>query len=297
MRRRTLISAGAGALFLSACGRNTVAPAQSPAVAKTMLGPDPSRPRTLQAAVDGAWRSPADRQRDVWRHPVQTLEFFTVRPGATVVELWAGAGWYTEILAPFLASTGGKLYEAQFQPRPDDPAAQLVIEDFKTRFLGKPSLYGRPELTAFGPTSGALCPPGSADVILCLRNFHNWMGAGLAEKALKDALAALKPGGVFGVEEHRAPDGAAQDTVAADGYVQQRYVVQLAEEAGFKLDAASDINANPADHHDHPFGVWTLPPTRRSSPRGEPANPNFDHSKYDAIGESDRMTLRFRKPA
>ena len=289
-RRLWLAATGAAVLSggLAACGRKVAAPPGAAVGA--------GRAMTLQTAVDGAWRRPEDRKRDAWRHPVQTLDFFGVKAGATVVELWPGGGWYTDILAPFLAATGGKLYEAQFQPGPDDPAAQQVLDGFKARFLAKPSLYGQPEITAFGPTSQALCPPGAADSVLFLRNFHNWMGAGLAEKVLKDALAALKPGGVLGVEEHRAPDGPAQDPLASNGYVQQRYMVKLTEEAGFKLHAVSEINANPKDTHDHPFGVWTLPPTRRSSPRGQPDNAAFDHKTYDAIGESDRMTLRFRKP-
>jgi predicted methyltransferase len=142
-----------------------------------------------------------------------------------------------------------------------------------------------------------VAPAGSADLVLFLRNLHNWMAAGLAEKAFRDAFAALKPGGALGVEEHRADPAAVPDVMAASGYVPQAYVIQLAQEAGFTLAAASEINANPKDDHNHPFGVWTLPPVRRSSPRGQPADPNFDHSKYDAIGESDRMTLRFVKPA
>jgi predicted methyltransferase len=123
------------------------------------------------------------------------------------------------------------------------------------------------------------------------------MAAGLAEKAFHDAFAALKPGGVLGVEEHRAKPGGVQDPMAGSGYVQERYVKQIAKEAGFDFAGSAEINANPKDTHDHPFGVWTLPPERRSSPRGQPADPNFDHSKYDAIGESDRMTLKFVKPA
>ncbi|CAN5240410.1 class I SAM-dependent methyltransferase [soil metagenome] len=306
-RRRWLTGSAAlattGALSLTgglaACGRKapvrTTAPAPKPGGATAV---DPNHPDALAAAVAGPWRTATDKRRDVWRHPAETLAFFDVKPGATVVELWPGSGWYTQILAPFLAATGGKLYAAQLQtPSADDPASAQVVDDFRTRFTAKPALYGKPEITTFGPTSGPLCPQGTADAVLFLRNFHNWMGAGLAEKVLKDALAALKPGGVLGVEEHRASDGGAQDPLAATGYVQQRYLVQLAQEAGFKLEAASEINANPKDDHDHPFGVWTLPPTRRSSPRGQVPNPKFDQRPYDAIGESDRMTLRFRKPA
>jgi predicted methyltransferase len=141
-----------------------------------------------------------------------------------------------------------------------------------------------------------VAPAGSADLVLFLRNLHNWMAAGLAEKAFRDALAALKPGGVLGIEEHRAKAGGLQDPMAASGYVQEAYVRQLARESGFQSAGASEINANPKDDRDHPFGVWTLPPERRSSPRGQPPNPAFDHSRYDAVGESDRMTLKFVKP-
>jgi predicted methyltransferase len=142
-----------------------------------------------------------------------------------------------------------------------------------------------------------VAPAASADLVLFLRNLHNWMAAGLAEKAFRDAFAALKPGGVLGVEEHRADPAAVPDVMASSGYVPQAYGVRLAQEAGFALAAASEINANPKDDHNHPFGVWTLPPVRRASPRGQPADPTFDHAKYDAIGESDRMTLKFVKPA
>jgi predicted methyltransferase len=171
-----------------------------------------------------------------------------------------------------------------------------MTQAYRARLAAAPNLYGAPQITAFGPTSGPVAPAGSADLVLFLRNLHNWMAAGLAEKAFRDAFAALKPGGALGIEEHRADPAAVPDVMAASGYVSQAYVVQLAQEAGFALAAASEINANPKDTHDHPFGVWTLPPTRRSSPRGQPPTPGFDHAKYDAIGESDRMTLKFVKP-
>ncbi|MFZ4606249.1 MAG: class I SAM-dependent methyltransferase, partial [Caulobacter sp.] len=135
-----------------------------------------------------------------------------------------------------------------------------------------------------------------ADLVLFLRNLHNWMAAGIVDKAFKAAFAALKPGGVLGIEEHRAAPGQVQDVLAASGYVQQAYAIQLAKEAGFILAGASEINANPKDTKDHPFGVWTLPPTRLSAPRGQPPKPGFDHAKYEAIGESDRMTLKLVKP-
>jgi predicted methyltransferase len=153
------------------------------------------------------------------------------------------------------------------------------------------------EITAFGATSGPVAPAGSADLVLFMRNLHNWMAAGIAEKAFRDAFLALRPGGVLGIEEHRAKPGEVPDVLAESGYVDQAYAIKLAQEAGFQLGAASEINANPADTRDHPFGVWTLPPVRRSSPRGQAPDPAFDHARYDAVGESDRMTLRLLKPA
>jgi predicted methyltransferase len=258
----------------------------------------PKPPRTIPEAVAGPWRSISDRARDPWRHPTESLTFWGLKPGATVVEFWPGSGWYTEILAPYLAATGGKLYAAHLQPGdPPDPSASQMVEAFRAKYGEKSKLYGQVEVTAFGPTSGPVAPAGSADLVLFLRNLHNWMAAGAAEKAFRDAFLALKPGGALGVEEHRAAPGGVPDLLAESGYVDQAYAIRLAQEAGFQLAAASEINANPKDTKDHPFGVWTLPPVRRSSPRGQAPNPAFDHTKYDAIGESDRMTLKFVKPA
>lgn len=285
--RRGLIVSGV-ATGLVGCGRKKADEAPK-ALAKAAS-------ETIETAVGGDWRSSADRARDMWRHPAESLKFWELKPGQTVVEFWPGAGWYTEILAPFLASTKGKLYAPTLQADASDPAAAEVAEAYRRKLSEKSKLYGAVEITAFGPTSGPVAPAGSADLVLFLRNVHNWMAAGIAEKAFRDALAALKPGGVLGVEEHRGEAGRIQDVLAADGYVQEAYVVQMAQEAGFILAGSSEINANPKDTKDHPFGVWTLPPTRLSAPRGEPAEPGFDHSKYDAIGESDRMTLKFMKP-
>jgi predicted methyltransferase len=288
--RRSLV-AGVGALALASCGKKDD-PAKAEAKAAAKAGPN-----TIEAAVAGDWRLPIDRARDVWRHPVETLKFWELKPGQTVVEFWPGAGWYTDILAPFLADTKGKLYEAMLETSgPADPAAAEIVDGYRRKLAEKKKVYGEVAFTAFGPTSGPVAPDASADLVLFLRNLHNWMAGGIAEKAFKDALAALKPGGILGIEEHRGQPGRVQDVLAEDGYVQQDYVIQMAKEAGFVLIGTSEINANPKDTKDHPFGVWTLPPTRLSAPRGEPAEPGFDHSKYDAIGESDRMTLKFAKP-
>ncbi len=284
-RRGLLLSglAAGGAAALTGCNRADEAAPAAPASAMT-----------LEEAVAGDWREAQDKARDVWRHPVETLGFFGLKPGMTVVEIWPGAGWYTDILAPFLAASGGKLYAANLQP--NDPIAIEVVEAYRQKLRAKPRLYGDVEITAFGATSGPMAPAGSADLVLTARNVHNWMAAGIVDKAFADAFAALKPGGVFGVVEHRANPGGVQDPTAANGYVEQAYVIRLAQEAGFILDQASEINANPRDTKDHPFGVWTLPPVRRTSARGQPADPTFDSSPYEAIGESDRMTLRFIKP-
>jgi predicted methyltransferase len=278
---------GAGALAVASCHGKASAPtgsAESGAPAA----------RSLEWAIAGDWRLAADRARDRWRHPLQSLSFWGFDPRMTVVEFWPGTGWYTDILAPCMTAAKGKLYAAVLEP--DDPPARTVDDAYRRRLTARPDLYGAVSLTAFGPHSGPVAPAGSADLVLFLRNLHNWMAAGLAEKAFRDALAALKPGGVLGIEEHRAEAGGVQDVLAVSGYVQTAYVKQLAKEAGFSFAASSEVNANPKDDRHHPFGVWTLPPERRSSPRGQPSNPLFDHGKFDAIGESDRMTLKFVKP-
>ena len=291
-RRAMLGGVLLGAAGLAACQRKGEAQKAAPAAPVRS-----ARPTTLEAAAAGEWRAPADKARDAWRHPVETLKFWGVQPGMTVVEFWPGAGWYSDILAPFLAATGGKLYAAQLQADdPSEPAAAEIVEAYRAKFTGRPRIYGTVEVTAFGPTSGPVAPAGTADRVLFLRNVHNWMAAGVIDKAFHDAFAALKPGGVLGIEEHRGDPGGVQDVLAASGYVQQAYVAQLAQDAGFVADGASEINANAKDTKDHPFGVWTLPPTRLSAPRGQPAHEPFDHAKFDAIGESDRMTLRFKKP-
>jgi predicted methyltransferase len=279
---------GAGALMLAGCK-----PSPNASTSASSGSGAASSAATLAAAIAGDWRTPQDKARDVWRHPLESLTFWGVKPGATVVEFWPGAGWYTDILAPFLAATGGTLYAAGLEP--DTPAAREMVDAYRRKLAAKPALYGQVHITAFGPNSAAPAPAGTVDVALFLRNLHDWMAGGFAEKAFHDAYQALKPGGVLGVEQHRTPPGGPQDVLAADGYVQVAYVKQMAKEAGFDFDRDSEINANPKDDRNHPFGVWTLPPTRLSAPRGQPPDPKFDHGKYDAIGESDRMTLRFVK--
>lgn len=277
---------------LAACGRKDEKPA--PAAPAAPAGPAEG---SLEWAVAGDWRSPQDKARDAWRHPMETLRFFGLQPRMTVVDFWPGGGWYAEILAPYLNKGGGTLYLAGFAEGPGaDPAQTALNNALKARLESNGKLYGKVAFGAFGAGTGPVAPAGTADLVLFMRYLHAWMAAGIAEKAFADAYAALRPGGVLGVEQHRLAPDEDQDPVAANGYVQEAFVRQLASEAGFVFVEASEINANPADTKDHPFGVETLPPTRRSAPLGEAPDPAFDRAKYEAIGESDRMTLKFRKP-
>jgi predicted methyltransferase len=245
----------------------------------------PSSP--LIAAVDGAQRSPAARARDGFRHPAQTLAFWGLAPGMTVVEIDPAGGYWTEILAPYAKATGGR-YVAALGDNPKAAAA------FKARFADA-AVWGRIETTTLSVNSGPLVAPATADLVITARNIHDWMWIpGLLDKALGDFHAALKAGAILGVEEHRA-DPRPMTPEARDGYVATGFVIAKAEAAGFRLDARSEINANPKDTKDYPFGVWTLPPTRRNHAAGAPTPADFDPAKYAAIGESDRMTLRFRK--
>jgi predicted methyltransferase len=277
------------ALALFACER----PAPAPKAAPEEAAPAPAA-GTLEWAAAGPWR--LDPERDRWRHPVETLRFWGLQPGMTVVEVFPGRGWYTSIVAPYLAQNGGKLYAASFDPATATPAQKETLDNFRARFVDKPEQFGAIEMTVLSPTSRDLAPPGSADLVIVARNVHTLMAAGFAEKAFADFHRALKPGGVLGIEQHRASSTGVPDPRATNGYVQEAVVKLLAQEAGFEFVGSSEINANPRDDRDHPFGVWTLPPTLLSAPVGEDPNPRFDTDPYRAIGESDRMTLKFRKP-
>ncbi|MGD0191853.1 MAG: methyltransferase [Rhizomicrobium sp.] len=239
----------------------------------------------LATAVRSITRSPQFVARDQYRHPRESLSFWGLRPGMTILEIWPSGGYWTEILAPYAKATNGRYIAAVASA--DHP--------LNARF-NNTALYGTISTTVFNEKSPPLTAPGTVDFLLTARNIHDWPATqGMTEKAFADFYAALKPGGILAVEEHRSdPRPMVKD--ASDGYMSTASVVKLAQDAGFKLEAQSEINANPKDTKDHPFGVWTLPPTRQSAPEGQPANPKFDHAKYDAIGESDRMTLRFRKP-
>ena len=252
----------------------------------------------LAEVVAGDWRSAEARSRDVYRHPVESLAFWGLKPGMSVLEIQPGAGWWTEILAPYAKRTGGKFHvTAADIANPDLPeAARKARENFAARYAAKPDVYGEVHLVNWGAKSAPL-PANTFDFILTARSVHGWMRSpGMVEKTFKEFYGALKPGGILAIEQHRANPGP-QDPEAKSGYVTEAYVIEQAEKAGFRLAAKSEINANPKDTKDHPFGVWTLPPALRSTPYGsDQTDPAFDHSKYLAIGESDRMTLRFVKP-
>ena len=250
----------------------------------------------LHQVVTTGPRSDHDKARDIYRHPEQSMAFWGLKPGQTVIEVDPSGGWWTDILAPYLARTHGHYIGtgADLNAPNVSDGARKARAVFEAKYEGKPDLYGDVTVVGFSQTSGPLAPAGSVDLILVARETHNWVGNGFIRKAFADFYAALKPGGVLAIEDHRAPEGA--NPAAGNGYLPESYVIAEATNAGFVLAGRSEINANPKDTKDHPFGVWTLPPTRQSAPDGQPSNPNFDHTKYDAIGESDRMTLKFVKP-
>lgn len=204
----------------------------------------------------------------------------------TVVQLWPGTGWYTEILAPVLRDHG-QLIDAVVPAKGDSESDGTV--KYLAKLKANPEVYGKVKVVDFSPPAKMdLGPDGSADMVLTFRNLHNWQSRGQLENVFQAAFKVLKHGGVLGVVEHRAVAGKSVQQVFKTGYMPVDYVIQQAEKAGFKLAGQSEINANPNDTKDYPDGVWTLPPTY--------AEGNKDHVKYQTIGESDRMTLKFVKP-
>jgi predicted methyltransferase len=243
---------------------------------------------SLDRVIADGHRPAADRERDVYRHPKETLLFFGLRPQMQVVEIWPEPGWYTEIIAP-LVKDQGKYYAALAVPRPDSVYVTARTKAFEDRFAAHPELYGKIELTTFGPGAVDMpVPPGSVDMVVTFRNIHNWMAAGWAPQAFAYMYRALKPGGILGVVEHRGNPALPQDPKAKSGYVREDEAIRLIESQGFALVAQSEINANPKDTKDYPQGVWTLPPNYRLGDK--------DKAIYAAIGESDRFTLKFVKP-
>jgi predicted methyltransferase len=263
----------------------------APAVASLALcaaaiaGPAMSDP-ALSAVVANAARTPAFAARDAARHPVEELTFFGVAPTQTVVELWPGGGYWTEILGPYLAA-GGHYYVAL--PVSSGAEESAGVTHWRTRMAAEGSRLGKIQETALGPDHFDIAPPGSADLVLTFRNLHNWMDGGFAEQALAACFRALKPGGILGIEEHRGRNDVAQDPKAKNGYVRQDYTIALAKKAGFVLVDSSEINANPRDTKDWVDGVWTLPPTLTQGDK--------DRDRYLAVGEADNFVLKFRKPA
>ncbi len=248
----------------------------------------------LDAAIAGSHRSAANKARDAYRHPKETLDFFGLRPDMTVVEIWPGGGWYTEILAPVLRERG-KLYVAEYGSRPSFPYQQREMDTLTAKLRAAAEVYGDVTRTVLNLSTNELtiAPAGTVDLVVTFRNVHNWFQEGYgppnaAELAFKAMFEALKRGGVLGVVDHRWPDPTTEDPRARNGYVSERRVVEYAENAGFELAGGSEINRNPLDTHDHPEGVWTLPPDLALGER--------DRDRYLAIGESDRLTLKFVKP-
>lgn len=232
----------------------------------------------MDKVLAGAHRSEANKARDQYRHPKETLAFFGVKPDSVVVEITPGGGWYTEVLAPYLRDKG-RYYSA---------STERGLKGFKERAAKNPEALDKAGFLAFSTDKVEFRPEGGADVVLTFRNVHNWLKDDFQDKIFKAAFDALKPGGVFGVVEHRAKPGTTVAQSVESGYMDEAWVIARVQAAGFKLDAKSDVNNNPKDTKDYAKGVWTLPPTLTL---GE-----TDKAKYQAIGESDRMTLRFVKP-
>jgi predicted methyltransferase len=241
-------------------------------------------PALSSAAADPA-RKPEQVARDKIRHPVEELTFFGLKPTMTVVELWPGGGYWTDILGPYLAKSGHYYVAVN---APGDAEEDAVVAKFQARIAAQKDRLGPLKVTVLGSGHFNIAPAGSADLVLTFRNLHNWMDGGFTDDALAAVLKALKPGGIFGIEEHRGRNDVVQDPKAENGYVREDYTVALLKKAGFEYVGKSEINANPRDTKDYPKGVWTLPPSY--------AEGDKDKAKYTAIGEADNYVLKFRKP-
>ena len=273
--------------------RTTVAAAAS-LMALAAMAPeppvtDPATLATLDKVLAGDHRSDANRARDKYRHPKETLQFFGFRQDMAVMEVSpGGGGWYTEVLAPALREHGSYV-AAGWDPNATGEYAKTNSKKYADKLAARPDVYDRAKVTALqAPNALKPVPDGTMDMVVTFRNIHGWMGNGSADAMFKAMYAALKPGGILGVTEHRAKTDKPQDPKAESGYVREDYAIALIEKAGFKLIGKSEVNANPKDTTDHPHGVWSLPPTLEGG--------DTDRDKYLAIGESDRFTLRFRKP-
>lgn len=248
----------------------------------------PASSDSLKAAVDAAHRSAANRARDPWRHPYETLRFLGIEPQHRVIEIAPGAGWYTEILAPYLHARGA-LYAAHYARDDAQEYRRKGRAAFEAKLAAEPAIYGRVKVGVLpvGSSFPDIRIAGGADAVLTFRNVHNWIADGHLDETLRAFHGVLKPGGILGVEEHRAPAGASLGQIIESGYVTEDFLIERARAAGFTLAARSEINANPRDTRNHPNGVWSLPPTLRG---GE-----VDRARFVAIGESDRFTHRYIK--
>jgi predicted methyltransferase len=240
----------------------------------------------LAKAIAGSHRTPALVERDKFRHPQEELEFFGIRPDMTVVEIAPGGGYWTEILAPYLKDKG-TLYTA-ITPRSANERAAQYYDNWKKKLEDNAGVYGKVNISELGAGTFKPAPDNTADLVLTFRNVHNWMGGGTVDQVFASFFKALKPGGVLGIEEHRASNDKPQDPKAESGYVREDYTIALAEKAGFKYVGKTEILANPKDTKDWPRGVWTLPPTL--------ALGDQDRAKYLAVGEADNFVLKFTKP-
>ncbi len=248
---------------------------------------DGSAKQAIAAAVSGEHRAAIETARDIYRHPQETLLFFGLQPGMTVVEMWPGGGWYTAILAPALGAEG-RLIAATYSEAPPDYRPR-VYRQFLNRLEANATVYGNVEPHLYEPPKRTgLGPAASADMVVTFRNAHNWINHDIAETVFADIYAVLKPGGILGFVQHRGKEDWDVEDSAPQGYVPESAIITLAEKTGFALEASSDVNANPKDVKDYQKGVWSLPPTYRLE--------DEDREFYASIGESDRMTLKFVKP-
>jgi predicted methyltransferase len=251
----------------------------------------PSREATasaLDAALAGSQRTAADRGRDQYRHPKQTLLFFGIRPGMRVLQVWPESGWYTEIIAPLLQARGAGYIAGVIAPDPGSRFLEARLGSYRKLLASRPDLYGGIKVVTFALNGTDVLQPRSVDMVVSFGDLHEWMALGDPQQALATIYRALAPGGVFGVVDNRGDPALPQDPRAKSGYVRQDYAISRIEAAGFRLVASSEVNANPKDTRSYPAGVWTLPPDYRLG--------NIDRAKYEAIGESDRFTLKFVKP-
>lgn len=253
------------------------------------LAPQLSFASSIETALEHPDRDAANTLRDQYRHPSETLSFFGISPDMTVIEIWPGRGWYTEVLAPWIKQGDGQLTAAAFVKDTGPEWRQNIQAHYDSWLASDPDRFDKVEVIEFGgPDNWSLGEDNSADAVLTFRNVHNWVKGGFAETVFDAMFDVLKPGGVLGLTDHRADPGTNLDTMNSSGYLTEALVIELAEEAGFVLEEKSEINSNPKDAKNHPAGVWSLPPTLRLGEK--------DREKYLNIGESDRMTLRFRKP-